>query len=180
MSRGSPSFPGLLQRDARRGIHDGSRGVRQGDREVRQRLFIHIRECNRWTRNVLAKDLRCCHVALYKNQLIFTGRKVFGENSANKISVNLDLITSDQYAQAYLDYFFSDKGPITKLENYFVEANARQRKQRTPSERQTKTGTGKESWNSDEETREERKVPEDAEEGSLKLSIVETQPHEAQ
>lgn len=130
-------------------------------------------------------QLWCCHVARNKNQLIFTGRKVFGATSANRISINLDLITSDQYAQAYLDYLFSDKGPITKLENYFVEANARERKQRTPLGCQIKTGTGKQRPNSDEETREEKKPPENMEEGNqmgedLKLSIVETQLHEPQ
>lgn len=127
--------------------------------------------------------LRCCHVALNKNQLIFTGRKVFGETSANVTSFNLDLITSDQYAQAYLDYLFSDEGPVTKLENYFAEVTARQREQRRPLGCQLKTGVGKE--NSDEETREEKKPSENMEEGNqrgdnLKLSIVETQPLESQ
>lgn len=98
-----------------------------------------------------------------------------------KTSVNLDLITSDQYAQAYLDYFFSDKGPITKLEDYFVEANASQRKQRMPLGWQIKTGMEKKQW----KTREEKNPSEIMEEGnqrgeSLKLSIVETQPHESQ
>lgn len=100
-------------------------------------------------------------------------------------SINLDLITSDQYAQAYLDYFFSDKGPITKLENYFAEATARQREQRRPLGCQIKTGMEKQRRNSDEETREEKKPSENSEEGIqreeiLKLSIVETQPHESQ
>lgn len=100
-------------------------------------------------------------------------------------SINLDLITSDQYAQAYLDYFFSDKGPITQLENYFVEANSRQRMQRTSFGCQIKTGTEKQRCNSDEENREERKPSENMEEGNqrgenLKLSIVETQPHDSQ
>lgn len=129
--------------------------------------------------------LWCCCVALNQNQLIFTGRKVFGETSAVEPPVNLDLITSDQYAQAYLDYFFSDNGPITKLENYFVEANASQRKQRTPLGCQIKTETAKQRYNSDEESREEKGPSETKEEGdqraeNLKLSIVETQPHEPQ
>lgn len=127
----------------------------------------------------------CCRDAFDKNRLIFIGRKVFGETFASGTSINPDLITSDQYAQAYLDYFFSDKGPIKKLEKYFVEANARQGKQRTPLGCQIKTGTGKERRNSDEETREEKKPPENVEEGdrrgeNLKLSIVETHPHESQ
>nr|XP_020494702.1 uncharacterized protein LOC109987809 isoform X3 [Labrus bergylta] len=37
--------------------------------------------------------------------------------------INLDLITSDQYAQAYLDRLFSDKGPVAELENYFMKAS---------------------------------------------------------
>lgn len=125
-----------------------------------------------------------CHVAFDKNQLIFTGRKVSGETSAVETSINLDLITSEQYAQAYLDYFFSEKGQIKQLENYFVHANARQGKQGTPLGCPIKTGTGKQRRNSDEETREDKKASENREEGdqrgeSLKLSIVETQ-HESQ
>ncbi|XP_068183720.1 uncharacterized protein [Antennarius striatus] len=38
-------------------------------------------------------------------------------------SMNLDLITSDQYAQAYLDHLFSDKGPVAQLEDYFIKSN---------------------------------------------------------
>ncbi|XP_034407503.1 DEAD-box ATP-dependent RNA helicase 52A-like [Cyclopterus lumpus] len=37
-------------------------------------------------------------------------------------SVNLDLITSDQYAEAYLHHLFSAKGPVAELENYFITA----------------------------------------------------------
>ncbi|KAA8583548.1 hypothetical protein FQN60_014756 [Etheostoma spectabile] len=38
-------------------------------------------------------------------------------------SINLDLITSDQYVQAYLHHLFSDKGPVAELENYFIKAS---------------------------------------------------------
>lgn len=42
-------------------------------------------------------------------------------------SINLDLITSDQYTQAYLDHLFSAKGPVAELENYFNKASERLR-----------------------------------------------------
>lgn len=88
--------------------------------------------------------------------------------------INLDLITSDQYAQAYLDYFFSGKGPVTKLESYFIEASDRERKQRMEKRRDSSDETTK---------REEESPPENVEEGNrrdenLKLSIVESQPPE--
>lgn len=121
---------------------------------------------------------------LIKKQLIFTGRRISGETSANVTSsINLDLITSDQYSQAYLDYFFSDKGPITKLENYFMEANDRQRKPKMPLGCKIKREAGKQGYISDEENTEEKRPSGNMERGNqkdenLKLSIVETQPHE--
>ncbi|XP_039856911.1 uncharacterized protein LOC120714638 isoform X1 [Simochromis diagramma] len=42
-------------------------------------------------------------------------------------SINLDLITSDQYTQVYLDHLFSAKGPVAELENYFNKASERLR-----------------------------------------------------
>lgn len=118
---------------------------------------------------------------LIKKQLIFTGRRVSGETSANVTSsINLELITSDQYSQAYLDYFFSDKGPITKLENYFMEANDRQRKQKMPLGCKIKKETGKQGYSSDGEITEGKRPSGNMERGNqkdenLKLSIVETQ-----
>ena len=56
----------------------------------------------------------------------FTGRRrrVSGaDNTCESSSINLDLITSDQYAQAYLGHLFSDKGPVAELENYFARAS---------------------------------------------------------
>lgn len=117
-------------------------------------------------------------------KLIFTGRRISGETSANVTSsINLDLITSDQYSQAYLDYFFSDKGPITKLEDYFMEANDRQRKQNIPLGCKIKSETGKQRYINDVETTEGKRPVGNMERGNhkdenLKLSIVETQPHE--
>ncbi|XP_047458122.1 uncharacterized protein LOC125018354 [Mugil cephalus] len=52
-----------------------------------------------------------------------TGRRMRDAAPASSSSVNLDLITSDQYAQAYLDRLFSDKGPVAELENYFTRAS---------------------------------------------------------
>ncbi|KAG7511678.1 hypothetical protein JOB18_007236 [Solea senegalensis] len=47
-------------------------------------------------------------------------RRVSGPgNTVMPSSINLDLITSDQYTQAYLDYLFSDRGPVAELESYF-------------------------------------------------------------
>ncbi|KAM6997345.1 uncharacterized protein LKV04_006071 isoform 2-T2 [Tautogolabrus adspersus] len=57
-----------------------------------------------------------------------TGRRNVGSKSdttsaIEPFHINLDLITSDQYAQAYLDRLFSDKGPVAELENYFMKAS---------------------------------------------------------
>lgn len=117
-------------------------------------------------------------------KLIFTGRRISGETSASVTSsINLDLITSDQYSQAYLDYFFSDKGPITKLEDYFMEANDRQRKQNMPLGCKIKSEMGKQRYINDGETTEGKRPLGNMERGNqkdenLKLSIVETQPDE--
>ncbi|XP_034041181.1 uncharacterized protein LOC117523696 [Thalassophryne amazonica] len=45
-----------------------------------------------------------------------------GRRRNTSTPVNLDLITSDQYAQAYLDQLFSKKGPVVELENDFIKA----------------------------------------------------------
>lgn len=100
-------------------------------------------------------------------------------------SINLDLITSDQYAEAYLDYFFSDKGPVKKLEHYFIEVNDRQREHKVPLGCKIKTGKVTERGNDAEETTEERRPSKNMEDSNqkdenLKLSIVETEPHESQ
>ena len=109
-------------------------------------------------------------------------------------SINLDLITSDQYAQAYLDHLFSDKGPVAKLENYFIMAGENLGTLRTECKNKTEERNGTEE--SDGEQRvdmvkddkqvktERRDGREEAEEHErrdehLKLSIVETQPDES-
>ncbi|KAJ0066949.1 hypothetical protein NL108_006194 [Boleophthalmus pectinirostris] len=54
-----------------------------------------------------------------------TGRRLEAgmSDGASNTSINLDLISSDHYAQAYLHHFFSDKGPVSKVEIYFTKAN---------------------------------------------------------
>lgn len=106
-------------------------------------------------------------------------------------SINLDQITSDQYAQAYLDYLFSDKGPVAALENYFIEASGNLRTLRSPLGCQNKTGVTNGAEQSDGVQRvdtgkdDERggrlqKAEECEQSGeSLKVSIVETEPRES-
>ncbi|XP_053291675.1 uncharacterized protein LOC128453059 [Pleuronectes platessa] len=47
------------------------------------------------------------------------GRRRRADGSSVTSSMNLDLITSDQYAQAYLERLFSDEGPVAELQSYF-------------------------------------------------------------
>lgn len=111
-------------------------------------------------------------------------------------SINLDLITADQYAQAYLDHLFSVNGPVAELENYFIKASDNLRMLRTPLGCKNKTGVRNKIEQSDgvqrvgmgkddtQGKRERRGRLEQAEEceqrdESLKLSIVETQPDES-
>ncbi|KAF1375500.1 hypothetical protein PFLUV_G00220850 [Perca fluviatilis] len=123
-------------------------------------------------------------------------------------SINLDLITSDQYAQAYLHHLFSDKGPVAELENYFIKASVNLRTLRIEPGCTNKTGVGNGMEQSDgvhlndraqgidgeqrvdrgkgdnrgktdrRERRDETEKSEQRDE-SLQLSIVETQPDES-
>ncbi|XP_045926839.1 uncharacterized protein LOC123984158 isoform X2 [Micropterus dolomieu] len=122
--------------------------------------------------------------------------------------INLDLITSDQYAEAYLDHLFSDKGPVAELKNYFVKASDSLRTLRSEPGCTNKTGLrsgteqsdgmhledraegvngkqimdrGKGDKQGKTERRGRREEVEESEqrEESLKLSIVETQPDES-
>ncbi|XP_072293554.1 uncharacterized protein [Eucyclogobius newberryi] len=54
-----------------------------------------------------------------------TGRRLEAgmSDGASKVFINLDLISSDHYAQAYLHHFFSDQGPVAKMETYFTKAS---------------------------------------------------------
>ncbi|KAK2824547.1 hypothetical protein Q5P01_021722 [Channa striata] len=108
-------------------------------------------------------------------------------------SINLDLVTSDQYVQAYLDHLFSDKGPVAELENYFHKASNYLRTLRPRPERLNETRVRNAIEQSDganvEDQAEARSGEPGAErrekvaesnqrEESLKMSIVETQPEE--
>ncbi|XP_034051639.1 uncharacterized protein LOC117532410 isoform X2 [Gymnodraco acuticeps] len=109
-------------------------------------------------------------------------------------SINLDLITSDQYAQAYLHHLFSDKGPLAELEDYFIKASANLRTLRTEPGCTNNKGVGNEikesdgvhvrdqAQGSDGEQRVDRRgrLEEECEQRDegLQLSIVETQPNE--
>ncbi|XP_028459348.1 uncharacterized protein LOC114572100 isoform X2 [Perca flavescens] len=128
--------------------------------------------------------------------------------SATVSSINLDLITSDQYAQAYLHHLFSDKGPVAELENYFIKASVNLRTLRIEPGCTNKTGAGNGMEQSDgvhlndqaqgidgeqrvdrgkggnrgkTDRRERRDETEESEQRneSLQLSIVETQPDES-
>ncbi|XP_033835611.1 uncharacterized protein LOC117382518 [Periophthalmus magnuspinnatus] len=46
-----------------------------------------------------------------------------GASDTSDTSLNLDLISCDDYAQAYLQRFFSDQGPVGKIETYFRNAS---------------------------------------------------------
>lgn len=87
-----------------------------------------------------------------------------------------DLITSDQYAEAYLHRLFSANGPVAELQNYFIKAGD---SSRTPP--RTALGGEEEAGPRGGVKRVEGGeggAAEGCESGgdSLKLSIVETQP----
>lgn len=124
-------------------------------------------------------------------------------SAAVSTSINPDLISSDQYAQAYLGHLFSGKGPVAELENYFITSSENLRTLRTQpcknkirnkeqsdgarsqhgsqglsGEQREDRGKGDEEDKM--ETRGGREEVEEHErrDDSLKLSIVETQPTE--
>lgn len=121
-------------------------------------------------------------------QTIFTGwrRGVSGPGNASSdasSTVNLDHITSDQYAQAYLDYLFSDKGPVAALKNYFTEASENLSPLGCKNKRGERSGTEQsdgvqrvDMGKGDDRGRRLQKEEEcERSDESLKLSIVETQ-----
>ncbi|XP_030604179.1 uncharacterized protein LOC115793372 [Archocentrus centrarchus] len=115
-------------------------------------------------------------------------------STAVSSSINLDLITSDQYTQAYLDHLFSAKGPVAELENYFNKASERLKVLTTELGCTSKAGLANEIQKSegvhlkdqtkgtdevqiaDRGTMESRRRQG---EESLKLSIVESQPDQS-
>ncbi|XP_068588000.1 uncharacterized protein [Cebidichthys violaceus] len=129
-------------------------------------------------------------------------RRVSGSDACSETtssSINLDLITSDQYAQAYLHHLFSGKGPVAELENYFIKAGDNLRTPRTEPGRTSETGVrngGQQSdgvhlrgraegvdgeqrvGRGDGDGRDETQERERSDE-SLHLSVVETWPDES-
>lgn len=123
-------------------------------------------------------------------------------DGSSSLSMNLDLIPSDRYAEAYLHHFFSDQGPVAKVETYFTKAGDSLSTLTIKPQKDKSTETGVRPEDEDpghftdgaeggETDPEEVKVkgersgstqtarglnPEGAENESLKLSIVETQP----
>lgn len=101
-------------------------------------------------------------------------------------AVHPDLITTDQYAAAYLHRLFSSDGPVAALESYFLKAGE---DNRTPPRTGLRSGEEPGLRDAAEGQGGERRVDggggaaaEGCERGgdSLKLSIVETQPHSAE
>ncbi|XP_011491372.1 uncharacterized protein LOC101167588 isoform X2 [Oryzias latipes] len=98
--------------------------------------------------------------------------------------VNLDLITSDQYAQAYLDRLFSAGGPVSELEDFFAKACAKlQSTELVCKQAEGVPPKGNAEGRSEKQQVNVMKV-ENTEESSqtntsLKLSIVETQPQQS-
>lgn len=121
-------------------------------------------------------------------------------DGAPNMSINLDLITSDNYAQAYLHHFFSDQGPVAKVDTYFTKAsdslctlmskarNANSAKASSGPEGEDGTRFTDSAEGGETETVERRvrceqacsaqmaQSPDRPDNESLKLSIVETQP----
>ncbi|XP_061601012.1 uncharacterized protein LOC133463473 [Cololabis saira] len=127
-------------------------------------------------------------------------RHVSGADNAPKAvspPVSLDLITSDQYTQAYLGQLFSDKGPVAELENCFIEAGEKLGIERNKlgcknkmdvrgiteqrggvDHSDTAEGRHEEQGADTTETRGEETAGSGQTDASLKLSIVETQTEE--
>ncbi|XP_068597640.1 uncharacterized protein [Brachionichthys hirsutus] len=113
-------------------------------------------------------------------------------------SLNLDLITSDQYAQAYLDHLFSDEGPVAQLEDYLIKSKDVLQKRSAHRGCENKTGVRHRSGRGDgaplndggasldagadekrDETesrgREEKTEEPERRDGNVKLSVDESQ-----
>ncbi|XP_051936319.1 uncharacterized protein LOC127610342 isoform X2 [Hippocampus zosterae] len=95
---------------------------------------------------------------------------------ASLSSLNLETITSDQYAQAYVERLFSGEGPVEELKNYFAQASEKLRVLRTGPPG-CLTGTDKETGRCEGHTvkiQDETDEMNQNSEEDLKLSIVET------
>ncbi|CAN9499581.1 unnamed protein product [Ophioblennius macclurei] len=99
------------------------------------------------------------------------GRRI-GHPDPSSSSLGLDSVTSDQYARAYLDRLFSEKGPVEELQNFFTQAVENLKRLRMD-------GVGGKSKAHDEGGgKQEEEVERRGREETEKLSIVETQPQE--
>nr|XP_019942602.1 PREDICTED: uncharacterized protein LOC109629342 isoform X1 [Paralichthys olivaceus]XP_019942611.1 PREDICTED: uncharacterized protein LOC109629342 isoform X1 [Paralichthys olivaceus]XP_019942619.1 PREDICTED: uncharacterized protein LOC109629342 isoform X1 [Paralichthys olivaceus] len=130
-------------------------------------------------------------------------RRVSGSSS-----INLDLITSDQYTQAYLEHLFSDEGPVAKLQSYFNKTSDHLQTLRTQlgctnktrardgkdgsdgvrlqeqaegahEEQREDTARGDKQDKMETRGRREEMKELDQRDESLKVSITETQPEES-
>ncbi|XP_029961737.1 uncharacterized protein LOC115398879 [Salarias fasciatus] len=101
------------------------------------------------------------------------GRRIGHLDPSLTSSLNLDSITSEQYAQAYLDHLFSGKGPVEELQGFFSQAaeNLRTLRINTVACKDKARGEGA-------PPREERTEQRAGREETEKLSIVETQPEQ--
>lgn len=119
-------------------------------------------------------------------------------DGVSSASINLDLITSDQFAQAYLHHLFSDQGPVSKIETYFTKASNSLSTLTTKPQNTNTTdkssvlkvdnralfeqaaeGAVAETVKGEDPGRTQRppaQDPDGLEDESLKISIVETQP----
>lgn len=167
-------------------------GITLSDRETGKSVTISASTLEQLTgrRTSPAPERTCSPTRCNQSDRIPAGQLVAGLSSrtsppVSPSAVSPDLITSDQYAEAYLHRLFSANGPVAELQDYFVRAGE---KSRTPA---------RAALESEEEAGPrggEKRVAGGeggggaaAVEGgdSLKLSIVETQPldsldHEAQ
>ncbi|XP_077352426.1 uncharacterized protein LOC144001752 isoform X2 [Festucalex cinctus] len=96
---------------------------------------------------------------------------------ASSFSLNPDLITSDQYARAYVERLFAEDGPVEELRNYFAMASDKLRTLRTGPPA-CLTRTAKETGPCEGHTvemQDKMEKQDDVNDEELKLSIVETQ-----
>ena len=178
-------------------IHDGTHCDRQRDGKECDHPSVHYWDRDRYLSELTKKSAFLSRFAFNWTKLILTGKRLSGPDSSaapESSFINLDLITSDQYAQAYLDHLFSDKGPVAKLENYFIMAGENLATLRTECKDKTevrngteeidgglRVDTAKDDKHVKTERREGREEAEERErrDERLKLSIVETQPDES-
>ncbi|XP_062257645.1 uncharacterized protein LOC133966655 [Platichthys flesus] len=113
------------------------------------------------------------------------GRRRRPDGSSVTSSMNLDLITSDQYAQAYLERLFSDEGPVAELQSYFNTTSEHLLTSPTEpaegghGEQRVDRARGDKQDETERRGRGEKMKELDQTDESLQLSIRETQPEES-